>query len=453
MGLIVKWISVLIVALLSMLIGYLAIFYQESLLGFALVLFWGLVLALVLHQIVGRSPDERWLRKVVLAGLVVRVPMVLAHLVVGFLVYKGQLDFPGYFISAVNLGRELLQGNIEEFFNMSDFRTVTTGTETVRRLLVFSYFFFGPSLAGAFFFSGILGFFGSYLFLRAFQAGFPSSRETRFLAASLFFFPSLAFWTSVIGKDSFAFFFLGLATYALAHIVRSPRPRYVFGLIVSLVVITLLRPPIGVGLTVAIGVGLVLVLQERAAAMLRPVLYIILGVLILGALAVVSVPMVRYVSFSEDASLVDNLLSLAVAQHVGTSIDAPGSGLSIQIRDPSVSEVVRFIPMGVFTFLFRPLVFEAHNVVAFVAALDGTFLLLLVLWRWRHLVAAIRSALSNPLLGFCGVAFLLFVTGLSFEANFGVIVRHRTMVLPFLFILLAVPREGRKAAPGSSHGG
>jgi len=37
------------------------------------------------------------------------------------------------------------------------------------------------------------------------------------------------------------------------------------------------------------------------------------------------------------------------------------------------------------------------------------------------------------------MTFFLLLTMLSLEANFGVIVRHRTIVLPFLLILLAVP--------------
>lgn len=56
------------------------------------------------------------------------------------------------------------------------------------------------------------------------------------------------------------------------------------------------------------------------------------------------------------------------------------------------------------------------------------------------------------------MTFLLFTGGLSFESNFGAIVRHRSMVLPFLFILISVPlgrgaslpsrpTEGRDAEP------
>ena len=436
----VKWISVLVAVLFSILVSHLATLYEESLLAATLVSFWALVFTLALYCVARRSVGEKWLLGVVFAGLFIRVPMMLAHLAVGFLLYPGRLDFTGYFFSAVDLGQKLLVGDLE-FFDLTYFwsQDHIVGTQVLRRFLALSYFLMGPSLPGAFFFSAAVGFLGSYLFLQAFRAVFPSCRETRFLAATLFFFPSLAFWTSLVGKESLMFFVLGLAAYSMAHMLEAIRPGYVLGLILSITVITLLRPPIGVVVTLAVGVSFISTLRNRSPAMLRPILYTTVGFLIVGALTLVSKPMARHPSFSSDVSLADNILTLAVEKHIGLSADAEGSALPIQIKDPSTSELIRFLPGAMFTFLFRPLVFEAHNAVALISALDGTLLLILVLWRWKYLLSSMRSVGSNPFSAFCGVVFLLLAAGLSFEANFGTIVRHRTMVLPFLFILLAVP--------------
>jgi hypothetical protein len=120
--------------------------------------------------------------------------------------------------------------------------------------------------------------------------------------------------------------------------------------------------------------------------------------------------------------------------------------LPIGILEPTLSGLFQYLPVGIITFLFRPFPYEAHNVLALIAALDGTMLLVLVLWRWRNLLAAIRSAWSKPLAAFCVTAFILITIALSFEANLGVIVRHRSMVLPFLFILLSVPANRRKTS-------
>jgi len=148
------------------------------------------------------------------------------------------------------------------------------------------------------------------------------------------------------------------------------------------------------------------------------------------------------------ASPMDDLVALAVHKHVGLAGDltAGGSSLEARITEPTLFGAIQFLPGGILTFLFRPVIFEAHNPLAFAAAFDGTLLAFLVLWRWRHLLMAARAAVNRPLIAFCWVAFLPLLAGLSFEANFGVIVRHRIMVLPFLFLFLAVPTRQEDSA-------
>jgi len=446
----VSWINGLIVALLSVLIGCLSAFYPESIFDVILPMFWAFVLVLGLYHRGQRSRDETWLKIAVFGGLLMRLPMVLAHLAMGFWIYKGELDFLAYFSSVVMRGQQVLVGNFESF-EVPDLSSAASGRNVVTELFTLSYFLVGPSLPGVLLVAGAIGFLGSYFFLRAFQVQFPSCRETRFLAVSLFLFPSLAFWTSVIGKDSIMIFFLGLATYSLAHVLKAPRVHHVLGVVGSLTFITLIRAPVGLVLTFAIGISLVFAFHNRAVPILRPVVFAIVSLAVVGAIAVVSVSMRQYSAImSEEASLTDNLVSLAVFKHVGLSQDptAGGSSLPTLIQDPSGSGFWKVLPQTVFTFLFRPLVFEAHNIVAFVAAIESTFLFVLVLFRWRYLLGALRSVRSRPFSSFCFIAFLVLTVGLSFEANFGVIVRHRTMVLPFLFMLMAVPLAKRKSREG-----
>lgn len=444
-----NWSNMLIVALCAPAIAFFSISYPESFLGITLAVFWGLVLMLALYRIGRRSLGGKWLMGVVVAGLFFRIPMVLAHLAVGLWIYGAQVDFPGFFSSGAELGGRLLTGDLA-LFDLPYFDLEQPDVAVVTRLWALTYLLIGPSLPGMFLWSGVIGFLGSYLFLRAFQAEFPSARETRFLPVCLFFFPSLAFWTSLLGKESWVFFFLGWATYAMAHLLQAISARYLLGLLVSVTFITLIRPPIGLALAAGIGMSFILTLYSRVGvrgpiAILRPVVHISASLAIVGALTIASLPMRQYHTFSEGTTPADAMLNLAMKKHAGLSTDptAGGSSLPIQIEDPSAFEIVRFLPGAMFTFLFRPLVFEAHNVLALIAALDATLLLTLVLWRWRHALAAMRCAWSQPFVAFCSVVFLLFTAGLSFEANFGVIVRHRAMVLPFLFILLSVPLRKR----------
>lgn len=462
MDLTVQRTGIVIVLLFSVPIGLLASLYSEFVPGFALGLFWGFVFIRALYHTVWRPVFDRWLLRVLVFGFLIRLPMVLAHLAIGLLFYSGAIDFTGYFAHGVDLGRGLLGGSFGRMFTFGreNYLESTSGGLVVNRLMALGYLMVGPSLVGFFLLSGMIGFMGSYLFLRAFQVQFPSCREIRFLALCLFFFPSLAFWTSLLGKDSWMFFFLGCATYSVSRMTKPFPARYWLVLTLSVAFVFLIRPPIGVALVAAAASFFALSFPSRLpvrgpAAILRPVAYMSCIVVAVGCAAILGLGLRQYLgSFAEGSSMVDALVRFAVYRHMGYSTDpnAGGSSLAIAIREPTLSGVIQYLPLGITTFLFRPFLNEARNLRELVAAFDATMLLVLVIWRWRNLLAAIRSALSKPFVAFCVTAFILITVALSFEANFGVIVRHRTMVLGFLLILLAHPRSqvrhaGRSSSP------
>lgn len=454
--------GIVIVVLFSIMIGLLAAIYPEFVPGFTLGLFWGFVFIRALYHTVWRPVFDKWLLRVLVFGFLIRLPMVLAHLALGLLFYSGAIDFTGYFSSGVDLGRDLLRGSFERMFTFEtgDYLEASSGGLVVNRLMALGYLMVGPSLVGFFFLSGMIGFMGSYLFLRAFQVQFPSSREIRFLALCLFFFPSLAFWTSLLGKDSWMFFFLGCATYSLSRMTKPFPARYWLVLALSIAFVFFIRPPIGVALLAAAASFFALSLPSRLpvrgpAVILRPVAYMFCIVVATGCVAILALALRQYLgSFAEGSSMVDALVRFAVYRHMGYSTDptAGGSSLVIAIREPTLSGVLQYLPRGIMTFLFRPFLHEARNLREMIAAFDATMLLVLMIWRWRNLLAAMRSALSKPFAAFCVIAFILITVALSFEANFGVIVRHRTMALGFLLILLAHPRSqvrhaGRSFSP------
>jgi len=385
--------------------------------------------------------------RVMLIGLFIRFGMAFVHLAVGFWFYGGQLDFPGVHSTAVRVGRSLLEGHLEY-------------PEITRFLSGLFYLMAGPGIVGMFLLSGVIGFLGSYLFLRAFDLEFPYNylRDKRFLALSLFLLPSLAYWTTLLGKDSWFFLFLGWASYAVANLLQRFRLRYLSGLAVSVVVIALSRPPVGAVVALAVGCAWLLKEQRGPAATLRPLRLTIYPVILAGIMiGLFSHYLAQYKHVIADASFVEAALKVGEFKHVGLSTDAGGSSLSVGILDSSVGGVLGYIPLGMFTFLFRPLVFEAHNALALAAALESTLFLVLVVLRFRSLVAAMRSVFIRPFVGYCAVTFFLLTGMLSLEGNFGVIVRHRTMVLPFLLILLAVPwrnkRSGQIAASNAKADG
>ena len=95
--------------------------------------------------------------------------------------------------------------------------------------------------------------------------------------------------------------------------------------------------------------------------------------------------------------------------------------------------------MAVITVLFRPLIPEANSVQGLLAAMEGTFLLAWSIWRWRWMWHAACSVRRQPYVATALSFTAVFVFGFSSIANFGILARERTQVLPFYLVLLAVP--------------
>jgi hypothetical protein len=124
-------------------------------------------------------------------------------------------------------------------------------------------------------------------------------------------------------------------------------------------------------------------------------------------------------------------------------LDAPEGEAS----ERTTQQELLLAPLGLATALFRPLFFEARNVVQFANALEATGLLILVIQVFRRLgVRRIMAEIaSSPALLFC-VVFTLGLglgTGLS-SANLGTLSRYRAPMMPFYFTVVMMLRFGIK---------
>ena len=93
----------------------------------------------------------------------------------------------------------------------------------------------GPTRLGGFLVFSWFGFWGLYFFYRAFRVGVPDGDHRRY-ALLVFFLPSLLFWPSSIGKESWMMLALGVSAYGAARVLSS-RPGGYVALGLGLVVI------------------------------------------------------------------------------------------------------------------------------------------------------------------------------------------------------------------------
>lgn len=419
----------------------------ETVYGTVMAALW-IVIVLVLLYRGGSGPS----RSAIWIGIGFRVVMAFAYLGIVAWFLRGSADSYFYNQVATAVGEGLLRGEAPSESN------VRPGLSILFGLL---YFMVGPSLLGMFVVSALLGFLGAYLIYRAFEIAVPEGKGSRkFLLIMLFGLPSFALWTSVLGKESWMLFCIGLTMYSFASLLKAQRPRHYVGLLAGIGGAVVVRPPIGTILLFSVLCSLLFRRGQSTTpvALLRPVA---LGVT--GLVAVTLLWQLTFVSIADrwgsaGAGLVEEraVFAALAEYHRGLALDTPstGAGLGVQIAEPTATAVLGYLPQGMFALFFRPFIFEAHNAVAAAAALESTLLLVLFIARIRHLATAARIAVREPFIASCWIAGLLLSMVLAMGPNFGVMIRQRGMVLPFLFILLSIlPKRfvGHSATDSGAH--
>ena len=300
----------------------------------------------------------------------------------------------------------------------------TAFTETVAGLF---YAIYTPTMRGGFLFFAFVAFLGQVLFYAAFRPWLKSSQLKRYAIAVLLF-PSLLFWPASIGKDALMLFFLGLATLGISRFLR----RFdVFGLLYAgtgLFLAAQIRPHIAALLALAAGLAFLLfkrrVETPHGAKRFVPVVVAIVGLA------------VTWGMFASDfeVSIESGASTLNPGDFLTQVSERTAQGGS-QVSGGVVASPTD-IPGAIIKVLFRPLIHEGTSPQVIISALEGTLLLLFVIWRlptvWRNR----RMIRVNPFL-----LLSFFYTGgfiLAFSAilNLGILARQRVQVLPFFLALL-----------------
>ena len=303
-----------------------------------------------------------------------------------------------------------------------DFDLGTRGVEIFTSLFTQG---FGLSLLGTFLVFQIFGFIG----LLAFDAALREvtqykSRQIRRFATLIVFLPSVSFWSSAIGKDSLSFMAMGLALWAAMKLNR----RVVL-MVIAILVMLFVRPHIA-GMMV-IGLAGSIVFQRRTSIIQR----MVFGVAALAATAVLVPLGLSYAGVGENANSSDVMSYIEGRE--GQNLEG---GSSVDIANMS-------FPMKLFTYLFRPLPFEANSIFSLLASIDNIILLFLF-------IAGIRAAIKKKLPSqfaehnrmflwiYCFLAWIILAMT---TANLGIAMRQKWMFAPMLiFLLISLIGKERK---------
>lgn len=298
----------------------------------------------------------------------------------------------------------------------------------------------GPDKLAAFFVAAWLAFVGTALFYRAFAVTFPRVDRRRY-AILVFLFPSLIFWTADVSKEAVMLFALGSAAYGMALILDGGARGYAYAVAGGALAL-FIRPDELIIL--AIGFAVAMLVRginsgDRTKAR-NPI-----GML--GAAAfVVAVVVVTGIYASHFVhSLTGSGLSTSALNKVSHNNQGTGAGFGSSNVIYSSSPI--WYPRDVYTVLFDPLPVSAHSITQLFAALENTLVLVVVLLslpRLRHLV---RCSIYRPYVLAAFFYTAVFLYAFAALGNLGLIARERTLLLPFLFVLFAIPLAPKGELP------
>ncbi|HTU37559.1 MAG TPA: hypothetical protein VMF35_06045 [Acidimicrobiales bacterium] len=304
--------------------------------------------------------------------------------------------------------------------------------------------FVGPDQLAAFFVCSWLAFVGTVFFYLAFRATFPRA-DRRWYAILIFLFPSLLFWTADVSKESFMLFGLGLTAYGIALVMVGQRTGYLYmvlGSALSLVI----RP----NELVILAVGFAIAMLFRAAtgrvsgSLRRPRNAFTMGaVFVFVAAAVI-------ISTYEAAHFLHTITNTGIGNSLNRlSANNQGVGAGFGSSSVTYSSNPLWYPRDVYTILFDPLPFSAHSVTQLFAGGENTLILVVVLVSLPRLRYLPRLCLQRPYVFTALFYSVVFVFAFAALGNLGLITRERTLLLPFLFVVLAFPvaRSGAEPYP------
>ena len=315
-----------------------------------------------------------------------------------------------YIYLAVNFGADALGYFVLGDENLPSFAPGTVAIYwLVSFLLLFDLSFLGVSLC-----FNVIGAMGLMLFYASLNSVTRfSGQKLKLIVLMIAFLPSVSFWSSAIGKDAISFMAIGLMLWATLN-----RKKQVRILCFSIFIMFLIRPHIAM---VMLGSLAASSLFQRSIPMFQRILLGLCG--FVASFAVMPL-LLESLGFGLDFDASHLVTYIETRQ--GHNMDGGGG---IDISSMSFGEKL-------FTYLIRPLPFEAAGFTQLVASLDNMFLLfLLVLGFLGILKLNFYQGRENRVFMWVFLISTWIILALT-TANLGIAVRQKWMFLPVLIYLI-----------------
>lgn len=267
----------------------------------------------------------------------------------------------------------------------------------------------------------MIGMLGVFVLYRAACIVIGRRRPAIFVALACV--PSILFWSSILGKDPIALFGIALVAYGLTAAFRG-RPMWGLAAVAA-------GLPVAMAIRMWLGPILLAPLALVAVSTIRG-----WGRKVAALTAAIALCVGLLFSLRQRLALETFSESLEMLQTTSQSWAEGGSAQPIATNLSDPLQLLKFIPLGAATALFRPLPGEVMNAFGALAGLEnGAVLVLLALavtrGRLRELADPVFLWSSTFVVGWAVV-----YGPLSYQ-NLGTAVRFRLQVLPVMLLVLA----------------
>lgn len=408
----------------------------------------GLASVPVVHRLL-RGLDRR-LPAIAFAGLTVHAIGSVARYWVAFDAYGGSADASAYH----DIGAALAAGVRADPLQFASVIPTPTGTVFIEKLTGLLYVVTGPSRMAGFLVYGWFAFIGCLLFVRAGCVGIRELDQRRYCAIVVFL-PSLVYWPSSIGKESWMLFTLGIASYGLARLWAGH--GWAVSSMISAVGIAgaaCVRPHVAaMWATGALFASVAVPLGRRASGSgsgrrLSPATVLATVLLALCAALVVGRAAITYLDTGEDTSAPVTARIESILESTERRTTIGGSGFT----PPDVSTPAQW-PFAIARTLSRPFLIEANSLSSLLPAIEMTGLVLLAALSLNRLAAVPLVLLRRPYLHFSIVTSAVFGLAFANIGNLAILTRQRSLILPLLVVPLCLRRlDQLRPTTGSAAG-
>jgi len=305
------------------------------------------------------------------------------------------------------------------YFNYSNpiIKMYSLGVMTYSYIGSFIYFIFGSSMLLMKLFNSFIG---MLLVLNVYRISSLLFGKKAALISSILvaFWPSIAFWASQNLRDSLMVLSISLVVYLFIKGKYSKEKKYFYFIIFPLMGCVLFRYYIGIIITLILCIILLFQLA-KINNYLRIFSYLTLLVIFGFILKV----------------LIEYVPSIVVLFNFRRNyLAAGGSAFLTNIEYNNLGQMLQFMPLGLFYFLFSPFPGVADNVMLLFSSLENIFFYIIFIFA----IGGIYKIIKDKKFHFAYFMFLIILLISLFysviEANMGTAYRHKMQILPFLII-------------------